>query len=309
MKLGIYLHGTSPFNPVTSFQEYKNRALNYENQGFDSLWFADHLIRTPDPDQGPVYETWTLMSALGAITSKIKFGTLVTPITFRNFGVFMKMITTFDHITNGRLITGLGIGWYQKEHSMFGLEFKSVKERFDILETTLDAYSKLCNGETVNNEKLGLVQAYLNPLPIQKPLPILIGGSGEKKTFRLIAKYAQMSNFGGTNEQLKRKLQVLQDRCSEIGRDFSEVITTSNRALITARTKQELSSSITNYKKRLNKPNMTTDEFKSNRLVGFPSEVAEQIRELEEIGIKYVTFTINDPISQELAGDVLREVK
>ncbi len=309
MKLGVYIHGTSPFNPITYFEEYKERALKFEREGFDSLWFADHLIRTPDPGKPPVYETWSLMSALGAITSKIKFGTLVTPITFRNFGVFAKILTTVDHITNGRLIAGLGIGWYQKEHSMFGLEFRSAKERFAILDATLDAFNRLCKGEIVDNERLGLKQAYLNPLPIQQPLPILLGGSGEKKTFRLVAKYAHMSNFGGTKDQLKRKLAVLKERCDEIGRDFEEIVTTTNRALITAGDNQQLEESITNYKIRLNKPDISAEELRSNRFIGLPSEIAEQIKELKEIGIKYITFTINDPLSYELTGDVLQEFR
>lgn len=312
MKLSVYIHGSSPFNPKTTIDEYIKLAQKYENDGFDTLWFADHLIRTPDPNKSPLFEAWSLISALAMVTKKIRFGTMVTPVTFRNLGLFAKMISTIDHISDGRITVGLGNGWYEKEHQMFDLEFGTMQQRMTTLEHWLQDLLSLWNADatTLINGHI-LKNAYLNPKPIQQPHPpILIGGGGEKITLKYVAKYAQMSNFGGSIETLQNKISVLEGHCDNLGRNISDITTTTNMAAIIGLNEKEVNVSVEEYRTKLkdfgyNVPSL--DDFAKNRLVGTPEQILEQIDIRKEIGIKMINLTINDKRSEDLAGSLIKE--
>lgn len=313
MKLSVYIHGSSPFNPKTTIDEYIKLAQKYENDGFDTLWFADHLIRTPDPNKSPLFEAWSLISALAMVTKKIRFGTMVTPVTFRNLGLFAKMISTIDHISDGRITVGLGNGWYEKEHQMFDLEFGTMQQRMTTLEHWLQDLLSLWNADatTLINGHI-LKNAYLNPKPIQQPHPpILIGGGGEKITLKYVAKYAQMSNFGGSIETLQNKISVLEGHCDNLGRNISDITTTTNMAAIIGLNEKEVNVSVEEYRTKLkdfgyNVPSL--DDFAKNRLVGTPEQILEQIDIRKEIGIKMINLTINDKRSEDLAGSLIKEI-
>ncbi|MCE7736680.1 MAG: LLM class flavin-dependent oxidoreductase [Candidatus Heimdallarchaeota archaeon] len=313
MKLGVYIHGSSPFHPKESFDEYKRLTKYYENIGIETLWFADHLIRTPDPNKSGLFETWSLIAGLSTITDKIKFGTMVTPITYRNIGVFAKMISTIDHMSKGRIIVGLGTGWYNKEHQMFNINYPTLKQRFVMLEDYVKGLLALWMSEDTveyQSDSIELNAAYLNPQSYQRPHPpILIGGSGEQKTLKLVAKYAQMSNFSGNNETLVHKLSILKGHCEAIGRDFNEITPTTNMAAIIGLTKDEVEEGIKNYRKRFVELGMRApakETFAKNRLVGTPEEVCNRVKELENLGIKAVNITINDSKSEQYLSDVVK---
>ncbi len=309
MKLGLYIHGSSPFRPKESISEYIELASQYEKAGFHSLWFADHMIRTPDPNKSPLYETWSLISGLSMVTDKIKLGTLVSPVTFRNIGLFAKMISTIDHLSNGRVIVGLGNGWYDKEHSIFNIPFDSLGKRMDLLESYVINLIALWTQDLVTSSGIiTLKNAYLNPQPIQKYPPILIGGGGEKRTLKMVAKYAQMSNFGGSVEVLQHKLTVLENHCSDVGRDFYDIITTCNRAAIIGKNKEDTKLAIDKYRLRLSKLGMNVpslNDFGKNRLVGTLSEIGEQMDRLKEIGINILILTLNDAQSEKHASELI----
>lgn len=313
MKLGVYIHGSSPFHPKESFDEYKRLTNYYEHIGIDTLWFADHLIRTPDPNKSGLFETWSLIAGLSTITDKIKFGTMVTPITFRNIGVFAKMISTIDHMSKGRIIVGLGTGWQNKEHNMFDIDFPNLKQRFLMLEDYVKGLLELwMPGDTVEyqSDSINLKDAYLNPQSYQRPHPpILIGGSGEQKTLKLVAQYAQMSNFSGNNEALVHKLSILEKHCEDIGRDFNEITPTTNMAAIIGLTQDEVEEGVRNYRGRFVELGMQApaiETFAKNRLVGTPEDVNNRVKELEELGIKSVNITINDLKSEQYLSDFVK---
>lgn len=313
MKLGIYIHGSSPFNPKENIAEYIKLAKRYENNGFDSLWFADHLIRTPDPNKSGLFESWSLIAGLSMITKNIRFGTLVSPVTFRNIGVFAKTVSTIDHLNQGRTIVGLGNGWFEKEHDMFDIPFGTTKSRMDLLENNIKNLIALWTEKEVNStDQIKLKNAYLNPKTVQQPHPpILIGGGGEKRTLKMVAKYAQMSNFGGIIENINHKLSILKNHCQDIGRNFNEIIPTTNRAAIIGLTQDEVEKGIKNYRNRFAELGMkvpTVDNFAKNRLVGTPEQIAEQITELKEIGIKLTILTLNDQTSEKYARKILKEI-
>lgn len=309
MKLGVYLHGSSPFYPKISIEEYIRLAVQYEVLGVHSLWFADHLIRTPDPDQSTLFEAWSLIAGLSRETKSIKFGTMVSPITFRKFGPFVKMVSTVDHLSNGRLILGLGAGWSYKEYNMFGIDFPSVNDRMNLLEETLQALVKLHQQDYVDfdGDQIQLSNAYLRPKPKQVPLPILVGGGGEKRTLKLVAKYADYSNFGGDLDTIAHKLNVLSDHCDAVGRPRSDITATTNRAIILGNNQKEIDDSIDAYRQRFKEVGReppSRDNFRDTRLVGTPDEVLGQVRELEEFGIELINLTVNNRRTEELLVDL-----
>ncbi|OLS25016.1 MAG: Pyrimidine monooxygenase RutA [Candidatus Heimdallarchaeota archaeon LC_2] len=313
MKLGVYIHGSSPFNPKVTFDEYSQLAIFYENAGVETLWFADHLIRTPDPNESPLFETWSLIAGLSTITETIKFGTMVSPVTFRNIGLFAKMISTIDHMSNGRIIVGLGSGWYEKEHEMFDLQYPDLKTRSKLLEDSIEALIQLWtspNKVNFQSDSFTLKNAYLNPKPIQKPHPpILIGGGGEKITLLQVAKYAQMSNFSGNIETIKHKLTVLKNHCSNIGRNYDEIIPTINMAAVIGKNQGEVEIGVEQYRDRFLQLGMTPPSlsgFADNRLVGTPEQIGEQIDKLKIIGVKEINITINDKTSEKYLPEVIK---
>ncbi|MFX0066467.1 MAG: LLM class flavin-dependent oxidoreductase [Candidatus Hermodarchaeota archaeon] len=312
MKFGVNIHSSSPFRPITAIEDYLKMAKKYEQDGLDSLWFADHLIRTPDPQKSDLFETWTLIAGLSIPTSKIRFGTLVTPIGFRNIGLFAKMVSTIDHLTNGRVNVGLGAGWYQREYDMFNIPFGTLKERFHLLEGYIKTLLALWKGEEYTHEESPRVsRGYLAPKPIQKPHPpILIGGGGEKRTLKLVAKYAQMSNFSATNEGIKHKLSILENHCAAVGRDFKEIEPTITRALCCGKTPEEVDEIVKWYRNRLKELRGTApsrEDFSKDRFVGTPDQIISQISEVRDLGVKHILFTINDEKSSELCGEIIKE--
>jgi len=311
MQLGVYLHGSSPFSPKETIDDYIDLVNRYEEANIHSIWFADHLIRTPDPNQSPLYETWTLMAGLARETTTMIFGTMVSPVTFRKFGPFAKQVVTTDHLLEGRLILGLGAGWSFKEYPMWGVDLPSTKQRLDTLEEWLEAFNLLFeSSEPVDYDGryVNLKQAYLNPKPVIGAIPLLIGGGGEQVTLKLVAKYGSYSNFGGDRDTIKHKLNVLWNHCDEVGRDRTEITPTTNQALILGKTKDDVEEGIKNYLDRfrtVGRDPPSRDSFADNRLVGTVDEVANQLGELEDIGIDLTVMTINDPHSSELVNELV----
>ncbi|MHA2276155.1 MAG: LLM class flavin-dependent oxidoreductase, partial [Candidatus Kariarchaeaceae archaeon] len=230
----------------------------------------------------------------------------VTPVSFRNFGPFAKLMSTVDHISNGRITLGLGTGWHAQEHKMFDIDYPNIQSRYTLLEDTIRALIKLWTSDKAINfqsESIKLSGAYLNPKPVQKPHPpILIGGGGEKRTLKLVAKYAQMSNFGGNNETIFHKLSILENHCDQIGRNFNEIEPTTNMAAIIGSNDEEVNLGIRKYRKRFQELGILPppmDTFDKNRLVGTPEQIIGRIEELSSLGIRSINITINDSQSEK----------
>lgn len=315
MKLGVYIHGSSPFAPKVSVDKYISLSKELDQSGYHSLWFADHLIRTPDPNHSPLFETWSLIAALSRETNQIQLGTMVTPVTFREFGVFAKMVSTIDQLSNGRIILGLGTGWHRKEHHMFKIDFPSLKQRFSYLEEFIQALTALWEENNLisfDGKFVKLSDAYLNPKPVRGKIPLLIGGGGEKKTLKLVAKYADYSNFGGIQSEIEHKLEVLTQHCTDQNRNMSEITPTINRAIIMGKTEPEVRDNVDRYLGRMkelgwNLPNR--EELGKNRLIGTIDEVIAQIDDLSDLGIELVNLTVNDSITEKLLLDLIDRLK
>lgn len=207
-----------------TWDQTKAVALEAERLGFDSVWLNDHLYGIPTP-QIPIFEAWTLLSAVGAVTAKVELGTLVTPIGFRNPALLAKMIATLDNISGGRVIPGLGSGWFQMEYEGYGFDFPPVKERLQQLDEAITLMKKMWtesqtdfHGKHFNTESV-----FCEPKPVRRP-PILIGGGGEKVLLRLAAKHADIwNNLAVDQEKLGAKIEILERHCAELRRDPASI--------------------------------------------------------------------------------------
>ena len=216
------------------FQSLKNLVTSAEEKGFDSFWVMDHfhqlqMIGAPGE---PMLEGWTTISALAGVTTKIKLGTLVTGIIYRHPSILAKMGATLDVISKGRLFMGIGAGWNEEESLAYGIasSFPSNRERLERLEEAIQIIRKMWTEEptaTFTGKYYQIKNAYCNPKPIQRPSPpILVGGSGEKKTLEIVARYADACNLFGSPETVKTKLNVLKEHCKKVGRDYDSILKT-----------------------------------------------------------------------------------
>lgn len=192
----------------------------FEKLGFESAWLCDHLIQ-PSRPTGPYFEAWTLLAGLAAETSKIRIGILVTSNTFRYPQVVAKMATTIDHISNGRLEIGLGAGWYEPEHTMFGIPFPETKELVSRFKEAVQVVDLMTREDTssFDGEYYQLRGATSRPGSVQKPRPPLVLGAFGPRMLKIVAKYADVWNAFGTPQEMRERNQMLDDYCLEIGRD------------------------------------------------------------------------------------------
>jgi F420-dependent oxidoreductase-like protein len=192
-----------------------------ESTGWDGIWFADHFMPNAADTSPPVGEAWTTIAGLAALVPRVRIGTLVTGNTYRDPAVLAKMAAGADIISGGRLILGLGAGWQENEHTAYGIPFYTVGGRLRRLDEACQVVTSLFNNDrtTFAGRYYQLQDAPLAPKPVQQPLPLLIGGGGEKVTMRIAAQYAHEWNVWGTPDVLKRKMAILDQHCADLGRD------------------------------------------------------------------------------------------
>jgi F420-dependent oxidoreductase-like protein len=202
-----------------------------EAAGADDLWIDDHLLSDEGDPADPKFEAWSTLAAVAAVTTRARLGHLVTANTFRNPGLTAKLATTLDHISGGRAILGIGSGWFAEEHDAFGIEFGAgFGERLDRLAESVGIVRRLLDGERVSHDGrfYTMRDALCEPRPSQPRLPILIGGSGPKKTLAIVARHADLWNAYGTAESIAASDAILREHCAAIGRDPREIERTVN---------------------------------------------------------------------------------
>ncbi len=192
----------------------------FERLGFESAWLCDHLVQPSRPN-GPYFEAWSLLAGLAARTEKIRVGVLVTSNTFRYPQVLAKMAVTVDHISNGRLEVGLGAGWYEPEHTMFGIAFPETRELVSRFREAVQVVDLMTREDTssFDGTYYQLRGARSRPASVQKPRPPLVLGAFGPRMLKIVAKYADTWNAFGTPEEMRERNQMLDDFCREIGRD------------------------------------------------------------------------------------------
>jgi F420-dependent oxidoreductase-like protein len=267
----------------------KNLVTKAENSGFDSFWVMDHFhqIQFVGRPEEPMLEGWTIISMLAGITTKIKLGTLVTGIIYRYPSVLAKVAATLDVLSKGRLFMGIGAGWNEQESLAYGISFPSNQERMLRLEEAIQIIRKMWTEEpyaSFNGKYYQIHNAYCNPKPVQKPSPpILVGGSGERKTLKIVAKYADACNLFGSPEIVRKKLDVLKEHCKSVGRDYDSILKTKLAAII-------VDDNTDKVKNRMRETfgGISEEQIKEFVIYGTPEDVSRQIQMLEEVGIQYL---------------------
>jgi F420-dependent oxidoreductase-like protein len=278
MKFGLQLVPGPMPEGVNHFDRLLQAAQLAEQLGFDSVWYEDHFMWE---DDRPQLECLSTLSALAASTQRLRLGMLVLGAPYRNPALLAKMLTTLDIISGGRVIVGLGAGWHQPEFDAYGWPFPSLKERFDRLEEVAQIIDRMMRQSPASFEgSYYRIQNARNlPHPVQKPRPpILIGGNGEKRTLRAVAKYADMCNVIADVEKTRHKFEVLRQHCKAIGRPYDEITRSVNYWTIFGRSEAERA------KKKERFPREAED------LAGIPAKM----KAYEEVGTQYIIARIFD---------------
>jgi F420-dependent oxidoreductase-like protein len=190
--------------------------------GYDTAWVFDHFLPIFSDPTGPCLEAWTALSALAMATKKVRIGAMVTGNTYRHPAVLAKMATTLDIISGGRLILGIGAGWFEQEHEEYGIPFHTTGGRLRRLDEAIEIIKRLWTEErtSFSGQHYDLRNASFNPKPLQKPHPpILVGASGENIALGIVARHAQMWNSFGTPDVFRHKIARLAEHCERTGRD------------------------------------------------------------------------------------------
>lgn len=223
MAHGLHFGVTLPQIKRT-WPECRDTATHVDALGFDSVWVCDHVYGVPRPDL-PILEAWSLLSAVAACTDHVSLGTLVTPPFFRNPAMLAKQVATIDQIAEGRVIMGLGAGWFQPEFEAYGNPFPPLGERMQGLRESVEIMKSLWTEQstTYQGRHFSVKDAFCEPKPKVRPR-ILIGGTGERVLMGLAAEHADIwNNMAVAQAQLGHKVDVLKRRCDEVGRDFGEI--------------------------------------------------------------------------------------
>jgi F420-dependent oxidoreductase-like protein len=281
--------------PERLFSKLTEIAQAAERSGFSSLTVMDHLhqIRGVGPRENYMLEGNTILAALAPVTSTITLGTLVGGVIYRNPALLAKLTTTLDIISGGRAIFGIGAAWNEEESNAYDIPFPSLKERFERLEDALNIARRMFTQPeaTYEGRHHSVRGALNNPKPLRGDIPIMIGGSGERKTLRMVAQYADACNVFGDLERVKHLLGVLESHCENVGRDPAEITKTRNSSFIAARTNEEAQRKV----EALKQSGVPEERFgPALAIIGGRDELAEQAQAFKDAGLDGLTGSIPD---------------
>jgi F420-dependent oxidoreductase-like protein len=280
------------------------QAQEAEASGFDTVLVMDHFYQLPGigaPDN-PMLECYTTLGALATATKTVQLSALVTGNTYRNPAVLAKTVTTLDVVSKGRAILGIGAGWFEREHNDYGVEFGTFTQRFEKLEEALNIIAPMLRGETPTfSGDWYHVQNAMNNPRVRSAIPIMLGGSGEKKTFRLAALFADHMNIICDVDAVPTKLAALRQRCEEVGRDPKTLPTSYLASVMMTESEAQAKEWLA----------LIPPERRSRVFIGTPDRVAEQIKEaLIDQGIDGLTINMvlngHEPGVVEMAGKALK---
>jgi alkanesulfonate monooxygenase SsuD/methylene tetrahydromethanopterin reductase-like flavin-dependent oxidoreductase (luciferase family) len=306
LKLGIL-----PWSQSVSWPEMLDTARRVDELGYDHLWAWDHLYAIFGDPYQPIFEGWSTLAAWAMATKRTRLGLLVGANTFRNPGLVAKTAATLDHISNGRAILGIGGAWMEPEHLAHGIDFGSgFGQRLDWLDESVAAIRPLLDGRSVTSEggHYAFNDLRHQPAPIQAHLPIMIGGSGEKKTLRTVARYADMWNAMGTPEFIAHKVDVLKGHCDTVGRDISEIEFTLGVKL-TIRDSQADAERVMHAALEHNRTPWSDVEDDDTFWNGSPEQIADRLRPYVALGFGTVISEQPAPHDVETIERFISEVK
>lgn len=295
------------WNQYTPWADLRAAGIRADELGYDDIFTWDHLYPIIGSPDGPMLEAYAVLNAWAEATQRARIGLMVGANTFRNPALVAKMITTLDHVSGGRAILGIGGAWFETEHRAFGIEFGgSPAERLRWLDEAARIMRGMLHGELPSGEEFYAAREVRNdPPPVQEHLPLLIGGGGEKRTLRTVAKYADWCNLGGGFENVKHKDEVLRRHCEEVGRDPAEIERTVGVGVVVIRDDPAEAQRVLEETFRHNGGAKTWDD----QPIGTPEQVAERIRPYLGIGFRHFSIGCPHPYDAESMERLITEVK
>ena len=298
--------GLLPWGQRTDWPSLQRIGQRADELGYDSLWTWDHLYPIQGDWRGPIFEGSMILAGWATVTSRATLGLMVGANTFRNPALMAKVVTTLDHMSNGRAILGIGGAWFAREHEAYGLEFGSgFGERLDWLDEAVELMRAMVRGEepTARGPRYHARNVRNDPPPIQARLPILIGGDGEKKTLHTVAKYADAWNTAGDVDFVRHKDSVLRRWCEAVGRDQAEIERTLGLGLVVIRDDRAAARRAETI---IRQHHPGYDDV--GRL-GSAAEIAESLRPYVELGFRHILFDAPAPFDEETIERFMGEVK
>jgi alkanesulfonate monooxygenase SsuD/methylene tetrahydromethanopterin reductase-like flavin-dependent oxidoreductase (luciferase family) len=306
VKLGVLLWSQS-----TDWPAFQRAAVRVDELGYSHLWTWDHLMPIFGELRQPIFEGWTTLGALAALTKQVDIGLLVGANTFRNPSIVAKAAVTLDHISAGRGVLGLGGAWFEPEHDAYGVDFGTgVGQRLDWLEEAASLVRALLDGEEVThlgpNYRTRDLQLALPP--VRAHIPLVIGGVGERKTLRTVARHADMWNAYGGPDELRRKAQVLRQHCEELGRDPSTIeFSVACKPFI--RDDERDAQRVLELALSQNRTAMAEVVDDESFWPGTPDQIAERMIELRDAGFTTFIAQLPAPYDDETLERFVGEVK
>ncbi len=307
-------------NASTVFSAVVAQAKAADTSGFDSVLLMDHLYQLPQlgSTDEMMLECYTTLSALAQHTSTVRLGALVTGNTYRNPGLLAKIVSTLDVISGGRAMLNIGCGWYEREHVDFGYEFGSFTDRFERLEEALQIIVPMLRGEppTLTGTHYRANAIVNSPRPLSR-VPVMVGGNGERKTLRMAAQYGDLANLICSPEDVPRKVEALEERCSEVGRRRDELTLSWTRRVCIAPTMEQARAELTPFLTKLgidyeNLDHSARANVESTWVLGDPDTVGEVLSNDLALGVEGYTLSLvangHDPERVNLLGETARAV-
>lgn len=297
MKFGLQI---SSFNwdghPDTTRDTLAAIATTAEDAGFASLWVMDHFRQIPQlgREWDDMLESYAALGFLAGVTRSVTLGALVTAIGYRNPAHLGKIVATLDVLTGGRMVCGLGIGWFEREATAYGWDFPPVPDRYELLEDALELLPQLWGpgNKPFQGRRFDAPDTACYPRPIQERVPILIGGSGERKTLRLVAEHGDMANLFGDAGTVRQKIDVLHSHCAALGRDPAEIEVTHLGPAMVAESAAQLTIDLERHAAGV--PNTTVEMVAERNAAGTIDDHIGRYRELAEAGAAHAIVSLTD---------------
>lgn len=284
-------------DPIEAYEAMTRVAHEAESLGYHSIWLYDHFHTVPTPTQEVTFECWTSTAALARDTKRVRIGQLVTCNSYRNPALLAKMASTVDVLSHGRLVLGIGAGWYEQEYLAYGYFYPNTRERLQRLREAVQVILAMWTQDEAifDGTYYKVVGAINQPKGVQKPhIPLLIGGEGEKVTLRLVAQYADACNIGGDIATIKHKLAVLKQHCDELGRDYNSIRrTTLIDFCAIAETEEAAIAKLTPAER------IDLEELRRTQLIGTPVTIRQRLAEYAEAGIQELIVRFVDATKLE----------
>jgi F420-dependent oxidoreductase-like protein len=304
-------------DPAEQWETMSSLAQHADAGPWESIWVYDHFHTTPVPSEEATHEAWTLMSAFAATTKRVRLGQMCTCMSYRNPAYLAKVAATIDVISGGRVEMGIGGGWYEHEWRAYGYGFPRVGDRLGRLDEGVQIMKQAweTGTATLDGKHYQVDGAIVRPQPLQQGgIPFWIAGGGEKVTLRIAAEYADYTNFDGSPEGFSHKSEILRGHCEKVGRNFDEIVRSSNFNVVVADTEKEVADRLDAIEARV-APYLSeskTEEFMANYrssnalAVGTPEQIVERLQEMKDRGLAY-TITYFPEAAYDRSGIELFE--